>query len=116
MPRTITQHRKARRLTSFQRGDLARQRLCVPNVDAVERDYDIALDKSRALSRATDHNSGDHSYFDVSQAQTRGKLGREVLDLNAQPAAVDTTSGLELIDDVLDRAGWHGEADPHAST
>ena len=87
---TVAQHGERRRLSRPQRRDLTREHLGVSDIGPVECNDDVALGEARAFCRAVvDHVGDDRALLVSPRFMLGGKLGREVLDLDAEPAAVD---------------------------
>src|SRR6185503_8961358 len=82
---------------------------------AVERKDDVTLLEPGLFRRAVlDHVGDDRALF-VADAEAGGEIGREVLDLNAQPTAGHGAGRPQLLDDRSDGRSRDGKSNADRS-
>ena len=99
-------HRGARR----HRADLARQLARIADSRAIERGNDVATRDAGVGRRAVRLRLRDERAGGLLQAEAVGDLGRDRLDLDADPPAGDGTLVAQLGDDALHRLGGDSES------
>src|SRR5260221_279800 len=96
-------------------GNQPRQIVQLVDLVAVELDDDVALLDAGTRRRAVRVDVGDERAALARHAEAAGDLGRHLLDLDAQPAAIHLAVLAQLRDDGLGEVGRNGEADADAA-